>query len=259
MGVAQFAREYSTVRRAEGWGSADGAYYRALPFRDLTGRFDGIWRMRARSYATLVERVLQPLEERASAPLRMLDLGAGSGWLAYRLACRGHAVLAVDLLDDALDGLGAVRHFGGAFSAVMAEYDHLPLGDGLADVVVFNAALHYSTHYGQTLRESLRVLREAGTLVILDSPMYVDPSSGQRMVREREERFLARYGFASNALPSEHFLTPGRLRDLAAELGVRWQVFEPRIDLRTRMSRKVNGLRARREPASFPVIAGTRA
>src|SRR5437588_848887 len=84
--------------------------------------------------------------------------------------------------------------WGSAFAGVRAEYDRLPLADGLADVVVFNAALHYSTDYGQTLRESLRVLREAGTLVILDSPMYVDPSSGQRMVREREERFLARYG-----------------------------------------------------------------
>jgi SAM-dependent methyltransferase len=259
MGVGQFAREYATIRRDEGWGSTDGAYYRALPFRDLTGRFNAIWRIRARSYATLVERVLQMLEDKASKPLRTLDLGAGSGWLAYRLACRGHVVTAIDILDDALDGLGAVRHFGGAFTAVMAEYDRLPLPDTVADIVVFNAALHYSTNYSHTLRESLRVLREDGTLVILDSPMYADPSSGQRMVKEREQRFLARYGFASNALPSEHFLTPGRLRDLSTELGVRWQVYEPSLGLRTRLSRKLDGLRARREPAAFPVIAGTRA
>ena len=36
MAVAQFAREYTTVRRAEGWGSRDSAYYRALPDRDLS-------------------------------------------------------------------------------------------------------------------------------------------------------------------------------------------------------------------------------
>src|SRR5437763_1759364 len=60
--LAQFAREYQTVRRAEGWGSHDGAYYRALPYHDLTGRFPGIWRIRARSYATFVAQVLKPLE-----------------------------------------------------------------------------------------------------------------------------------------------------------------------------------------------------
>jgi SAM-dependent methyltransferase len=258
MGVAQFAREYTTVRRAEGWGSPDGAYYRALPFRDLSGRYASIWRIRARSYATLVERVLQPIEERTTKQLTTLDLGAGSGWLAYRLACRGHRVLAVDVLDDALDGLGATRHFGGTFSAALAEYDHLPLPDAYADVIIFNAALHYSTNYTETLRESLRVLVEDGTLVILDSPMYADPSSGQRMVQEREQRFLARYGFASNALPSEHFLTDDRLRQLAAELCIRWEIHQPALDVRSRVSRALNGLRARRKPASFPVVVGRR-
>src|ERR1700730_4753391 len=66
MAVAQFAREYTTVRRAEGWGSRDRAYYRALPYRDLSGRYAGIWRIRARSYATFVERVLEPLEHDSS-------------------------------------------------------------------------------------------------------------------------------------------------------------------------------------------------
>src|ERR1700704_356193 len=108
MGLAQFVREYGTVRRAEGWGSTDPAYYRALPYRDLTGRFDKIWRIRARSFDVFLNTVLQPLERRRSA-MRVLDLGAGSGWLAYRLAKRGHQVIAVDVLEDALDGLGALR------------------------------------------------------------------------------------------------------------------------------------------------------
>ena len=49
MALAQFVREYTTVRRAEGWGSADTAYYQALPYRDLSGRFPEISRIRARS------------------------------------------------------------------------------------------------------------------------------------------------------------------------------------------------------------------
>src|SRR5258708_20555256 len=62
MAVAQFTREYTTVRRAEGWGSGDRAYYQALPFTDLTGRFERIWRIRAKSYITFVTHVLEPLE-----------------------------------------------------------------------------------------------------------------------------------------------------------------------------------------------------
>ncbi len=254
MAVAQFAREYTVVRHAEGWGSSDGAYYRALPFVDLTGRNRAIWRIRARSYATFLENVLEPLE--SAGPLRVLDVGAGNGWLANRLALRGHWATAVDVLDDALDGLGAARHYGGTFKPLLAEFDHLPLAANQIDLVVFNAALHYSTDYAGTLAETLRVLQPHGTLVILDSPMYSDPTSGMRMVHERQARFRATYGFASDALPSEHFLTPARLNELGARLKLNWQVHQPALDLRTGLGRTVGGIRARREPARFPLIVG---
>ena len=123
---------------------------------------------------------------------------------------------------------------------------------------MFNASLHYSTDYCRTLEESLRVLGPRGTLVILDSPMYSDPTSGQRMVQEREARFLQTYGFASNALDCEHFLTSARLAQLSAALDLQWELYAPSLDLLTAARRKLNGLRARREPASFPVIVGTR-
>src|SRR5437763_14639881 len=112
MALGQFVREYRTVRHAAGWGSRDPAYYRALPYRDLTGCFDEIWRIRARSYATFLANVLAPLERRTPfKSLDVVDLGAGNGWLGYRLTRRGHHVTALDLLDDPLDGLRAIRHY----------------------------------------------------------------------------------------------------------------------------------------------------
>jgi SAM-dependent methyltransferase len=262
MALAQFVREYRTVRRAEGWGSTRADYYRALPYRDLSGRFNGIWRIRARSYDTFLDHVLRPLErDAAESTLRVLDIGAGNAWLAYQLARRGHQAIALDLIDDPFDGLGALDHYSGAprLSSVLGEFDRLPLSAACVDLAVFNASLHYSTDYGITLRETLRVLDPRGTLVILDSPMYSDPSSGSRMVREREARFLAAYGFASNALACEHFLTPDRLNAVGAEVGIRWRSYQPRLDVRTSAERSFNGLRARREPARFPVIVGHRA
>src|SRR5947209_15913437 len=116
MALAQFVHEYRTVRRAEGWGSHRADYYFALPYRDLTRRFEAIWRIRARSFDTFMRSVLLPMESEGGA-LNVLDLGAGSGWLAYRLRSRGHHVLAIDILDDPLDGLGAVRHYTGRLTA----------------------------------------------------------------------------------------------------------------------------------------------
>jgi SAM-dependent methyltransferase len=257
--LAQFGREYRAVRRAEGWGSAHAGYYRALPYRDLTGRNEWIWRIRLRSFETFVERVLRPVEDRHAGPLSVLDLGAGNGWLAYRLAQRAHRVIAVDLFSDAFDGLGAVRHYEVRFSPVQAEFDHLPLRNAVADLAVFNAALHYSTDCAGTLREALRVLRPAGSIVILDTPFYATPAAGSRMVQEREARFVRDFGFASDTLAAEHFMTPARLDQLAQEVGLRWRVLEPPSTWRGALGRRYSRLRLGREPARFPVIIGTRA
>lgn len=254
----QFIREYETVRRAEGRGARDAAYYRALPFEDRSGRFRDDWRIRARSFQALVARVLRPLEAQHRRPLKVLDLGTGNGWLAYRLAERGHHVAAVDLLTNAFDGLGAHVYYPAALTPVQAEFDHLPLEDSQVDLVLFNGSLHYSTGYETTLAEALRVLRPDGRLVIMDSPVYRDAASGAQMVREREAQFERTYGFPSNALPNENYLTYDRLDDLAARLGLHWQLSVPFYGWRWALRPWKARLRGRREPAKFVLIVGTR-
>src|SRR5438128_9895958 len=46
----KFLDDYAKIRRAEGRGSHDPAYYRALPYQDLTGRNSAQWTIRGRSY-----------------------------------------------------------------------------------------------------------------------------------------------------------------------------------------------------------------
>ena len=41
-----FLEQYAVIRHAEGRGSSDSAYYRALPFRDLSGRNTSQWEIR---------------------------------------------------------------------------------------------------------------------------------------------------------------------------------------------------------------------
>jgi len=261
---APFIEQYEMVRRDEGWGLDTGSYYRALPFEDLSGQHNDIWRIRSMSFEVLLSDVIDPLDGIAplsdgeGRSLRVLDLGAGNGWLAYQLARRGHQVMAVDLLTNIIDGLGAHIHYDADFVPVQAEFDRLPVDAGQVDVVIYNGALHYSTDYQETLLEGLRVLRPNGRLVVMDSPIYRDADSGKSMVQERQERFASRYDFSEQPLPSENYLTFDRLEELSGLLGLQWAYLKPDYGLlwasRTWWAR----LRRLREPATFLVVAGRR-
>jgi SAM-dependent methyltransferase len=254
----RFTRDYENVRSREGRGSADPAYYRGLPFRDLTGRLAADWALRARGFSFFLDRLIRPLETGHPDGMVVLDLGAGNGWLSYRLALRGHRLAAVDLLVNPEDGLGAWRHYDAAFTPIQAEFDRLPIAEEQADLAVFNASIHYATDIAGALREALRVLRPDGSLVILDTPIYSDARSGQAMVKEREAQFERLYGFPSNALRSENFLTYERIAVLARALDVEWTLLFPDRGLRWRLRPIQARLLRRREPAELPLIVGRR-
>jgi SAM-dependent methyltransferase len=252
-----FLKDYEAIRTAEGRGSVHAEYYRALPFADLSGQHLADWQLRARSYSIFTDHILAPME-RARSGLKILDVGAGNGWLSYRMALRKHLPAAVDLRTGEMDGLGAICKYELPLFAVQADFDCLPFPPAAFDLVVFNAALHYSTGYTATLQEALRVLDPTGRLVVLDTPLYHQASSGQTKVREREAAYQKQYGFASNALPSENFLTPQKLDKLGRDLGLRWQAYHPNLGLGWIARPWAARLRRGRETASFPVLAARR-
>jgi len=216
----QFLDDYSTIRNAEGRGSTDREYYRALPYRDLSGKNSEQWRIRACTYKYFESNLLE------RKGLDILDLGAGNGWMSYRLTQRGDRPVAVDIFTDQQDGLAAAQEFG-AFPAVEAEFDHLPFGDGQFDLAVFNSSFHYSTDYRATLREARRCLKPSGQIVILDTPLYKLREHGERMRTERHEFFKSKYGFPSDSVPSLEFLYESQLSELSRELRLRWQIYRP--------------------------------
>jgi SAM-dependent methyltransferase len=252
----QFMQEYQTVRLAEGRGSTEVGYYRSLPFQDLSGRFTADWHIRARTFQKFLSDVLTPLEQRTKQPLNILDLGSGSGWLSYRLSSRGHRLAALDLQTNSQDGLGAYIYFDAAFTPIQAEFNHLPFTGEQIDCIIYNASFHYSTNYETSLREALRVLKSTGQIVILDSPVYHDATSGESMVKERQKQFLEKYGFPSNAIASENFLTYQRLQELSANLGIEWKTIHPFYGLQWTLRPWKARLKGQREPASFMIIVG---
>lgn len=251
---ARFIRDYERIRAAEGRASAIEEFYCQLPYRDLTGRNSGQWRIRARSYDALVREVIQ---RDVPAGGCILDLGAGNCWMSFRLTLAGYATCAVDLLTNPQDGLGAAAHYRAhlpeLFPRFQAELSRLPFQSGQFDAVIFNASFHYAEDAEAALCEALRCARTGGIVVISDTPWYRRDESGRQMVIERRARFWARHGSASDSLESLEYLTDERLKALADRAAIAWTIHTPRYGLRWKLRPLIARLRSRREPSQFRI------
>jgi SAM-dependent methyltransferase len=222
----RWSRAYTRLRRAEGRGAGGDAELFALPWL-TTGPLAAQWRVRARTFDAFLRRVVRPLEKVRGRSLEVLDLGAGNGWLAARLAARGHRCVAADLRVDDVDGLAAARPFAArfprTFGRVAASFDALPLRPRLFDLVVFDAALHLAEDLPRVLAEAARAAAPGGCVAVLDSPFYADPASGEAMRAEKRRETAARHaGEAEDllALAPVEFLTKERLAEAAAPAGL---------------------------------------
>src|ERR1700761_8770685 len=252
-----FVEDYEFIRSREGRGSSNADYYLALPYRDLSGHNESQWAIRARTFAYLQNRILPHIAEKKNARLRILDLGAGNCWMSYRLACQAHSPVAVDLVTNPQDGLEAGAHYASHLPALFprfqAELDNLPFSDHQFDVAIFNASFHYSENYETTLAEAIRCLRPGGTVVVADTAWYRDEKDGERMLAERYAAFIDRFGFPSDEICSQEYLTDGRLDRLAKRFGITWEVHTPSYGIRWRLRPWVAKLRGARTPSRFRI------
>jgi len=253
----RFIREYESIRASEGRGSSDSAYYLKLPFHDSRMN-SSQWKIRAKTFLYVKRLLLRPCAADEARTLQILDLGAGNGWLSYRLALLGHAPVAVDLLTNGQDGLGASAHYRGVlpnlFPRVQASLDMLPFSSSTFDLAIFNASFHYSQDYTQTLGEALRCVRPGGAVIIMDTPWYARQRSGDQMVAEKQSRFQRNYGFASNSIASLEFLTPSRIRGLETALKIELRPHMPFYGLQWTLRPLLAWIRQRRTPSQFRVF-----
>lgn len=96
-------------------------------------------------------------------PLRVLDLGAGTGKLSVAVLAAGHDVVAVEPLAEMREVLrGALPRV----EVLDGSAEQLPLAAGSVDAVVVGAAFHWFEQ-GPALAEIGRVLRAPGILGLL--------------------------------------------------------------------------------------------
>jgi SAM-dependent methyltransferase len=248
----QFRAEYARQRAAEGRGLG-GEALRSLPYL-RSGPLARQWKVRARSFEAFVRHVLQPRMKQHGR--RVLDLGAGNGWLCWRVAKMGFEVVAVDIRDDAVDGLGAARALLGGdprlFACIAASFDRLPFHDRGFDITLFNASLHYASDLASVLREARRVTAQGGAIAILDSPFYASDEGGAAMVREKRARGAEQFGERAGVLLGEDFIEYLTREKLAAAApGLRWRRHRVFYPLWYEMRPLVSWLKGKRPPSRF--------
>ena len=111
--------------------------------------------------------------------LKVLDLGAGTGWLSAFLS-QYNNIANIDVLDSDEKNLNlmlpeVVRIMGGNISKInpiLGLFQPLLVEDGHYDLIVASSALHHAENLFSLMRELRRVLRKGGKLYVLNETPY---------------------------------------------------------------------------------------
>ena len=243
-----FIEQYRRVREQDGYRTQPPEYYRRLPDVCPDHPQYAEWRIRRETFDALCHRVLPQL---GRTPLTVLDLGAGNGWFAHRLARLGHHTVAVDLIDDDEDGLGARTHYDVSFVCVRTNFDRLPFAPGQFDLVVFTGSLHYSPDVVATVGGVARLLAPAGVIVALDSPTFRRDQDGRAMVAARDARFMSQYGLGHVIRRGVGYLTPEMLGAATEAFHLELKFIPSTGSLLWAARRLLSATRLGRQPARF--------
>lgn len=100
----------------------------------------------------------------------LVEIGVGTGMMLTELATRVDSLIGVDhsaaMLDEARQRLAEAGI--DSVDLRLGEMTHLPLPDSSADCLLFNMVLHHAPDPSAVLKESARVLKPGGLLLVAD-------------------------------------------------------------------------------------------
>jgi ArsR family transcriptional regulator len=144
------------------------------------------------------------------------DLGCGEGYLSLEAAQWARKVVAVDRSADVLaraKALAARRHVRN-ITWKRGELERLPVEDASVDVALLSQALHHAGEPARAVGEAVRILREGGTVLVLDLREH-DESWVRDALGDRWQ------GFAEHDLQA--LLEGAGLTDVRIRVGARTQ------------------------------------
>lgn len=155
-------------------------------------------------------------------PLRIVELGCGTGWLGQWFASRGYEVIGVDISPDAIalaEQLKAERKLDTA-TYLVADYEELRL-PAPADVVLFHDALHHAESEAAALRCAFEALRPGGMVICVEpGEGHSTAASSVRAVRE--------FGVHEKDMPPRNILRHARAVGFRRHVVLPWPWFHIR-------------------------------
>jgi ubiquinone/menaquinone biosynthesis C-methylase UbiE len=135
----------------------------------------------ASKLAALGDERVEPTRERLrrfvvpKGDERALDVGSGTGMLAFALAPLVREVVGIDFVPEMLEhARGAARDYPNT-SFVEGDAQALPFADGEFDLAVTSRTLHHLARPELAIAEMTRVTRVGGRLLVIDQMTSVDP------------------------------------------------------------------------------------
>ena len=179
------------------------------PYRDLAeyndraGSYDHGWR--GRLHHEIADRTASLAAATVAAPLRVLDLGCGTGHLLRTLAIRypdAEQLVGIDAAPEMVKTANAATEDARVtFADGVAEQIGYP--DETFDLIVSTTSFDHWSDQQAGLGECFRVLRRGGRLVLVDQfsllllPTMLTSRRGKARTRRRATALLLRAGFAS--------------------------------------------------------------
>lgn len=147
-------------------------------------------------------------------PLRVLDLGCGTGWTSVFLARCGYEVVGQDIAPDMIDGAREMADREGAGATfVVSDYEALPYREDFGAALFFDS-LHHAEDERAALASTHQALRPGGVLVLSE------PGAGHGAAPDSQSA-MAEFNVTEKDMP------PWRTRRLLREVGFRDVAIHP--------------------------------
>ena len=183
----------------------------ARHFDQLVGETGDFNPLTAHAWSTLARRFSEAVP--SSEPLRLLDVGCGTGHSRQIYAARSRAYFGLDVSLVSLQVARRRSRVPGEEKPggwLRGDAFRLPFGDSALDAVAFSSVLHHLPDRPAALREAHRVLRAGGRVFAFD-PNLLHPAMA--LFRHPRSPFYDPRGVS----PDEKPLLPSALRrDFAA-------------------------------------------